>query len=37
MAAMDAVEIAHGDDRTLQGAIGRAVAHDQKALRRHWF
>ena len=35
MAAMDAVEVAHGDDGAVQRAIGRGIAHDEKAFRRH--
>ena len=31
MTAVNAVEIAHGDDGAMQRRIGRAVAHDQKA------
>ena len=37
VAAMDAVEIAHGDDGAAQRAVGRVIAHDEKAFRRHWF
>ena len=35
VAAMDPVEIAHGDDGAAQRASGRIVAHDEKAFRRH--
>jgi hypothetical protein len=35
MAAMHPVEIADGDNRATQGVIGRAVAHDEEAFRRH--
>ena len=37
VAAMDAVKIAHGDDRAAQRAGGRIIAHDEKAFRRHGF
>ena len=35
VAAMNAVEIAHGEDSTAQRAIGRGIAHDEEAFRRH--
>ena len=35
MAAMNAIEIADGDDRATQCVIGRNVAHDAEAWCRH--
>jgi hypothetical protein len=36
MAAMHAVEIAHGKHGAAQRAIGRGIAHDEETFRRHW-
>ena len=35
VAAMNAIEIAHGEDSAAQRAIGRGIAHDEEAFRRH--
>src|ERR1700691_5451775 len=35
VAAMHAIEIAHGEDGAAQRAIGRGIAHDEEAFRRH--
>ena len=35
VAAVDAIEIAHGEDGAAERAIGRCIAHDEEAFRRH--